>query len=380
MERSSIWGATIAQVRLSCYQFVLGASSPKFQSQQSLRSFRVPIQRDCSLKATNPSQTPCEIGTKPSEAGQTIGFSSVSLDLLAETASPYQGCDNWQEYASPWAQSENQHLLSLTKGGCWSYQKVKYQKVVEWEAHNPLRFWPSVGERVISRPRICAVFPLWHVGDCYGTCHGLGQDDFYWNDDQCQNRFSQAFRPEPVRWRETCKQNPQTFVKFEETLQMTSNDHGLPAQVKSAILTLGHCALHFSGTSSPWLKIASHKYSGHPWYRTFQLLKKPTNVLLATTPFLQARGSSASTFLRWLCRQEEFQVLQNSGHEGVATHKLQNTACCLVTALDAASLNVWIIEGRNDFVIRLLLAWHPCTELDSSRGKAGYGLLGQRSI
>ncbi len=88
---------------------------------------------------------------------------------------------------------------------------------------------------------------------------------------------------------------------------MTSNDHGLPAQVKSAslTLTLRHCALHFSqkGHQALDFKIASLKYHGHPPDPTFQLLKKPTNVLLATTPFLEARGSSASAFLRWLWRK-----------------------------------------------------------------------------
>ncbi len=110
---------------------------------------------------------------------QTINhwFSSVSLDLLAETAAPYQGCDNWQECASPWAQSESQHLLSLTKRDVDIPKMSKGKRFSN--VHNHIRFWLSAWECVASHPRLCAVFPLWHVGDCYGTCHGLGQDYFF---------------------------------------------------------------------------------------------------------------------------------------------------------------------------------------------------------
>ena len=376
MERCSIWGATIAQVRLSCYQFLLVASSPKFQSQQSLRSLQRQTYKSIPNLMWNPHQT---IWSRANHRFliRIIGlacWNCSSVPRLRQLAGICISLGTIRKSTS----------AELDEGGVLILPKCQVSKGCAMRGPQPYQILTKCGracdftsKALCSLPALTRRGLLRHLPWARPRWFLLK----WWS---WPEQFSQAFRPEPVRRRETCKQNPQTLLKFEENLQMTSNDHRLPAQVKSAsltlTLTLGHCALHFSGTSSPWLKIASHKYSGHPWYRTFQLLKKPTNVLLATTPFLEARGSSASTFLRWLCRQEEFQVLQNSGHEGVATHKLQNTACCLVTALDAASLNVWIIEGRNDFVIRLLLAWHPCTELDSYRGKAGYELLGQRSI
>ena len=183
MERSSIWGATIAQV--SCSQFVLVASPPTFQSQQSLRSLQRQTYKSIPNLMWNPHQT---IWSRANHRFliRIIGlacWNCSSVPRLRQLAGICISLGTIRKSTS----------AELDEGGVLILPKCQVSKGCAMRGHNPIRFWPSVGERVTSRPRLCAVFPLWHVGDCYGTCHGLGQDDFYWNDDHGQNSLAKLF-------------------------------------------------------------------------------------------------------------------------------------------------------------------------------------------
>ena len=250
MERCSIWGATIAQVRLSCYQFLLVASSPKFQSQQSLRSLQRQTYKSIPNLMWNPHQT---IWSRANHRFliRIIGlacWNCSSVPRLRQLAGICISLGTIRKSTS----------AELDEGGVLILPKCQVSKGCAMRGPQPYQILTKCGracdftsKALCSLPALTRRGLLRHLPWARPRWFLLK----WWS---WPEQFSQAFRPEPVRRRETCKQNPQTLLKFEENLQMTSNDHRLPAQVKSAsltlTLTLGHCALHFSGTSSPWLQ------------------------------------------------------------------------------------------------------------------------------